>query len=332
MVVARERKLLPPVAAACVSVAFGSQLGGVLSALEELDAFSNTAMCPSLAQCVRAFELIPWVFLSVIGGLLGSLLIKLNAAVAVYRRHSLLHEYPIEVIGFTAVTGAVSYLVMNRIISIFEAIFSLWPTCFQECDATKTDYHGLCNPTATWANVFLLILTAAVKIGFTSWTFGMMPTIAIGALLGRAVGLITQGLYRPYPDASTGPNRASLSSSSSSRCASLLVRDGFRRPDQLVAAHRRVLARPISVMVSKWAADPFGKDGMYSVWIAMRQYPWLPAREFRDQGQTAASVMKPAGDLVVVHDAGEDGEGCTVNELDELVSTHVYRGFPVVRG
>ena len=65
-----------------------------------------------------------------------------------------------------------------------------------------------------WENVFLLILTAVVKFGLTAWTFGMMvcrnllilvspteivhqipagiflPTIAIGACLGRAVGLL----------------------------------------------------------------------------------------------------------------------------------------------
>jgi chloride channel 3/4/5 len=68
-----------------------------------------------------------------------------------------------------------------------------------------------------WENVFLLVLTGVVKIGFTAWTFGMMvrlipwlqqgdndrtqvpagiflPTIAIGAALGRAVGLLTYGL------------------------------------------------------------------------------------------------------------------------------------------
>ena len=54
------------------------------------------------------------------------------------------------------------------------------------------------SPTALAANVSLLLLTAMVKIGFTAWTFGMMvpagiflPTIAIGACLGRAVGLLT---------------------------------------------------------------------------------------------------------------------------------------------
>lgn len=45
-------------------------------------------------------------------GVLGSLLIKLNIAAAVYRRNSILHECPIlEVTGATAITAAVSYLV-----------------------------------------------------------------------------------------------------------------------------------------------------------------------------------------------------------------------------
>ena len=93
----------------------------------------------------------------------------------------------------------------------------------------------------------------------------------------------------------------------------------------------------ISVMVSKWVADAFGKDGIYSAWIAMRQYPWLPAREFRDQGQTAAQVMKSAANLVVVaEDADGNGDGAgrgiALKALSELVRTHTFRGFPVVKG
>jgi chloride channel 3/4/5 len=45
-------------------------------------------------------------------GVLGSLLIRLNAAAAVYRHNSALRDWPVlEVVGFTAITAAVSYLV-----------------------------------------------------------------------------------------------------------------------------------------------------------------------------------------------------------------------------
>jgi len=100
------------------------------------------------------------------------------------------------------------------------------------------------SPTATGQNIFLLLLTAALKLITAAWTFGMMvcildvvtlflyslmiteqipagiflPTIAIGACLGRAVGLVTfvplfsssksflntvisQSMYRLYPKA-----------------------------------------------------------------------------------------------------------------------------------
>ena len=85
----------------------------------------------------------------------------------------------------------------------------------------------------------------------------------------------------------------------------------------------------ISVMVSKWVADAFGKDGIYSVWIAMRQYPWLPASDYRDKGQTAAHVMKPASNLAVIRD---NGQGLPLKELDEITRTHSFRGFPVIHG
>ncbi|RDX51224.1 hypothetical protein OH76DRAFT_1378993 [Lentinus brumalis] len=375
---ARKRKLLAAAAAAGVSVAFGSPLGGVLFGLEELDTFSNdsdvmwrgfvTSVIAAVslqyidpfgtsklvlfqvsesASTWRAFELIPWVFLSVLGGLLGSLLIKLNAAVAAYRRHSVLHEWPIvEVVGFTAITAAVSYLVVFLRVQSSELVANL----FQECDPSKPDYHGLCNPTAVWANVFLLILTAMAKIGFTAWTFGMMipagiflPTIAIGACIGRAVGLITQGLYRTYPQAwifsscPPDPTVRCISPGFYAVVGASAMLGGVTRMTvsivvilfELTGALSHVLPIMISVMVSKWVADAFGKDGIYSIWIAMHQYPWLPARDFRDKGQTAAHVMKSAGSLVVI---SEDGQGCTVRELDELVRRHSFRGFPVVYG
>lgn len=52
-------------------------------------------------------------------GVLGSLLIRLNATVAVYRHNSGLREWPIlEVVGFTAITAAVSYLVRSSSVQV----------------------------------------------------------------------------------------------------------------------------------------------------------------------------------------------------------------------
>ena len=56
-------------------------------------------------------------------GVIGSLLTKLNIAAAVYRRNSILHEWPIlEVTSVAAVTAAVSYLVRISL-HIIEGMF-----------------------------------------------------------------------------------------------------------------------------------------------------------------------------------------------------------------
>ncbi|KAJ7918813.1 Cl-channel protein [Mycena leptocephala] len=373
---AQQRKLLAAAAAAGVSVAFGSPLGGVLFGLEELDTFANesevmwrgfvaSAVAAVSLQWVnpfgtsklvlfqvtngsdtwRAFELIPWLTLGVIGGILGSLLIKLNVEVALYRRNSVLNEWPVlEVVGASAITAAISYLVVFSRVQASELVANL----FQECDPTKIDYHGLCNPTAMWENVFLLILTAAIKVFLTAWTFGMMipagiflPTIAIGACLGRAVGLLTQGLQRAYPTAwiflscPPDPSVRCVSPGFYAVIGASAMLGGVTRMTislvvilfELTGALSHVLPIMISVMTAKWVGDAFGKDGgIYAVWIAMRGYPWLPPVDFEDRGDTGAHLMRPVERLVVIEDERE-----TVADLDTLLKDHDFHGFPVVR-
>ncbi|KAJ7089712.1 Cl-channel protein [Mycena belliarum] len=372
---AQQRKLLAAAAAAGVSVAFGSPLGGVLFGLEELDTFANesevmwrgfvaSAVAAVSLQWVnpfgtsklvlfqvtngsdtwRAFELIPWVGLGVFGGVLGSLLIKLNVEAALYRRNNALHEWPVlEVVGASAITAAISYLIVFSRVQASELVANL----FQECDPTKIDYHGLCNPSAMWENVFLLILTAALKVLLTAWTFGMMvpagiflPTIAIGACLGRAVGLLTQGLQRAYPSAwiflscPPDPSVRCVSPGFYAVIGASAMLGGVTRMTislviilfELTGALSHVLPIMISVMISKWVGDAIGKDGgIYAVWIAMRGYPWLPPVDFHDKGETGAQLMRPVERLVVIEDDRE-----TVADLAGMLNDHDFHGFPVV--
>ena len=71
----------------------------------------------------------------------------------------------------------------------------------------------------------------------------------------------------------------------------------------------------LSVMVSKWVGDAFGKEGFYASWIALRKYPWLPPAEYKDKGETAANVMVPAEKLVLVK------ANCTIEELGKSIET-----------
>ncbi|KAI0035335.1 chloride channel [Vararia minispora EC-137] len=369
---AQKRRVLASAAAAGVSVAFGSPLGGVLFALEELDTFANesdvlwrgfvTSVIAAVAlQYVDpfgtsklvlfqvtnsggggawlAFEL---AIISTASGILGHILLKLNAAISVYRRNGILHDMPIvEVTAVTAVTAAISYLVVFLRVQSSELVANL----FQECDPTKGDFHGLCNSTATHESIFLLILTAFVKLGFTAWTFGMMvpagiflPTITIGACLGRAVGLMTQELQRVYPKAwifSACPPDPTV------RCvypgfyavigASAMLGGVTRMTISLVVivfeltgALSHVLPIMIAVMVAKWVGDAFGQEGIYPLWIAMRRYTWLPPVEYHDSGETAGQFMTPTANLVVVEN------GTTLEELGRLAMKWEFAGFPVV--
>lgn len=101
---------------------------------------------------------------------------------------------------------------------------------------------------------------------------------------------------------------------------------------ELTGALSHVLPIMIAVVVSKWVGDAFGKDGIYSVWIAMRSYPWLPPIEYRDNGQTAAGIMKGADKLVVIHDSQTAwrGDRGTIKELRDFIERYTYHGFPVV--
>ncbi|KAF9531719.1 Cl-channel protein [Crepidotus variabilis] len=371
---AQKRRLLAAAAAAGVSVAFGSPLGGVLFGLEELDAFASesdviwrgfvaSAVAAVALQWVnpfstgklvlfqvtfvsdawRAFELIPWLTLGVIGGILGSLLIRLNVEIALYRRNSVLRDWPVlEVVCVSAFTAAVCYLIVFARVQTSELVANL----FQECDPTKGDYHGLCNPTATGQNIFLLCLTAVLKIVLTAWTFGMMvpagiflPTIGIGACLGRAMGLVMQSLYRAYPMAwifqscPPDPSVRCISPGFYAVIGASAMLGGVTRMTislvvilfELTGALSHVLPIMISVMTAKWVGDALGKDGIYSVWIAMRRYPWIPPVEYRDRGETGANIMKPLSEIIVIEDCVT-----TVKDLKALLVEHSFHGFPVI--
>jgi chloride channel 3/4/5 len=80
----------------------------------------------------------------------------------------------------------------------------------------------------------------------------------------------------------------------------------------------------LAVMVSKWVADAFNKDGIYDEQIILNGYPFLDnKRDYRFSTQ-AIDVMSTR-DLCVLTESGH-----TIGDLRGLLTSRKYAGFPIV--
>ena len=76
-------------------------------------------------------------------GVVGSILIRLNAAAAVYRRNSSIHEWPVlEVVSFAALTGAVCYLVIA--IPVAYVLRTKDMTRWCSCESKRLNWSQTC--------------------------------------------------------------------------------------------------------------------------------------------------------------------------------------------
>ncbi|KAI9861797.1 MAG: hypothetical protein M1813_005146 [Trichoglossum hirsutum] len=370
--VARKREVLSAAAAAGISVAFGSPLGGVLFSLEQLSYyFPDKTMWQSFVSAMVAavtlqamnpfrtgklvlyqvtyssgwhgFEIIPFALLGIIGGLYGGFFIKLNMRIAAWRKSSAIKDYPTwEVIALALVTALVNFPNVFMRAQSSELVASL----FAECAAIKEDQFGLCKSGAATAGTIVLLLLAAI-LGFTlaSMTFGLqipagiiLPSMAIGALYGRALGLVVQVWQTNYPGAlifaNCEPDVPCVTPGTYAIIGAASALGGVTRMTvsivvimfELTGALTYVLPIMIAVMISKWVGDATGKRGIYESWIRFNEYPFLDnSQEQPIPGVPVSDVMTRIEDLVVITATGH-----TIDSLNGLLTTQPYRGFPVI--
>jgi len=230
---ARLREALSAASAAGVSVAFGAPIGGVLFSLEEVSyyfpmktlwrsflsaltgALTLQLMNPfrsgkvvlfqvAYTRIWHIFELPVYILLGVIGGLYGAFFIKMNMKVVKLRKFSWLKKYPIqEVFVVTLITSIVSYGFLFLRVSMTQLISNL----FRECSELESDFGGLCKKTQIKSTIFMLLIALILKIIMTIFTFGIrvpagifVPSLAVGALIGRIVGILMQLWQESHPD------------------------------------------------------------------------------------------------------------------------------------
>jgi chloride channel 3/4/5 len=351
---ARKREVLSAAAASGISVAFGSPIGGVLFSLEQLSYyFPDKTMwasfvCAMVAAVTlqafdpfrtgkivlyqvtyhsgwHAFELLPFAVIGILGGLYGGFFIKLNLAIASFRKSSRnpFHNRPIlEVMAVALLTAAISFPVTFLRAQSSELVEYL----FSECKDIAEDELSLCKSGVANTGVLLLLLFSSL-IGslLASFTFGLqipagilLPSMAVGALFGRSIGLIVELAQQQHSKsilfAACEPDIPCVTPGTYAVIGAAAALAGATRMTvsivvimfELTGALTYVLPIMIAVMLAKWTGDAIHSQGIYESWIQLNGYPYL------DQSSQAPIPEVPIG------------------SLRALLRDHHFRGFPVV--
>ncbi|GAM90304.1 hypothetical protein ANO11243_083470 [Dothideomycetidae sp. 11243] len=371
---ARKREVLSAAAASGISVAFGSPVGGVLFSLESLSYYFpdktmwQSFVCAMVAAFIlqaynpfrtgklvlyqvtyhsgwHAFELVPFAIIGILGGVYGGLYIKLNTRVARWRRsqNNPLRDHPVlEVMAVTLATAVISFPITFLRAQSTELVSYL----LAECTDIQTDHLGLCKSgKANTGVIFLLLVSAIIGFFLAAVTFGLqipagilLPSMAIGALYGRVVGLIVEVWQREHPSflpfrscesdttCVTPGTYAIIGAASALAGATRMTVSIVVIMFELTGALTYVLPIMVAVMIAKWVGDAIHQKGIYEAWIHLNGYPFLDNRDDRPVPDIPVSqMMTRIEDLVVLTATGH-----TIESLETLLRNHAFRGFPVV--
>ena len=292
----------------------------------------------------KPFEVLSFAIIGVTGGLYGGFLIKMNTYIAKWRQSSPIANFPtLEVFSLAMFTSIVSFPNSFMRVQSSELLYHL----FAECSDNPDDKLGLCKSGAANSGVMALLLIASL-LGtvLTSFTFGtnlpagiILPSMTIGALYGRVIGLILEVIQDAYPAfllfGACEPDVPCITPGIYAIIGAAASLGGVTRMTisivvimfELTGALTYVLPIMIAVMISKWVGDAISKKSIYESWIYLKGYPFL--ENWEDSSQipdlSLTQIITRIEDLVVI-----TCNGHTVQSLKELLKAYPYRGFPIV--
>lgn len=247
-----------------------------------------------------------------------------------------------QVIIVASLTALVNYPNLYMRAQSSDLVYSL----FAECSKVIDDQFGLCKTGAESAGtIFLLVFAAILGFFLASITFGLqipagiiLPSMAIGALFGRAVGIVMEIWVHNHPTffafQNCEPDAPCVTPGTYAIIGAAAALGGVTRLTvsivvimfELTGALTYVLPIMIAVMISKWVGDAFGKRGIYETWIHFNEYPFLDnSDEIPIPDIPVSQIITKIDDLVVLTATGH-----TIASLTNILATHPYRGFPVI--
>lgn len=182
----------------------------------------------SYDRSVAPIELLAFVFLGIIGGVYGAVFCKANIWWSQkVRNRTWMGKHPVfEVIFITLLTAVVSYSnifthaggpeLIGDLFAVSQGISlsqgrELSHTLFQECTPeNRQELSHICidSPLQVPNLLAALLVAASIKAILTVFTFGIkvpagifIPSLGVGALIGRAFGLLVEYAQSQWPNA-----------------------------------------------------------------------------------------------------------------------------------
>ncbi|KAJ3359921.1 hypothetical protein GGF32_008939 [Allomyces javanicus] len=298
----------------------------------------------------HSFELLFFMLLGALGGLFGALFIRLNLWVSTLRKHTWIRRHPVqEACTIALVTALISYVNVYLRAGSDKLVGSLFRACPStttlDPDAFLDDMHeDLCAREKMAATAGLLLIAAAAKIALTIVTFGtrvpcgiFIPTMCIGACVGRVLGMAVAAMARGFPTfflfAACAPDEECITLGPYALLGAAAFLAGVTRMTvslvvimfEITGALTYVLPIMITVMVAKFVGDAFGHESIYDGLIRLNGYPFLDAKAEYIQAVHAGEVMTVTSDLAVIPAAG-----WTLADCETLVREDAHMGYPVV--
>ncbi|XP_039248627.1 H(+)/Cl(-) exchange transporter 4-like [Styela clava] len=308
------------------------------------------------------FELLPFILLGVCGGLYGAFFNHSNLLWCKFRKNSKLGQYPIlEVVCVTLITALASFPNPYTRKNTSELIAELFRECGPDDTSDICDYapanvtlpNAISSPasdigegmkTALWQ----LAIALAFKSVITIFTFGIkvpaglfIPTMAVGAITGRMLGIGVEQLVNQYPDVilwnqSCSPQKNCVTPGLYAMVGAAAALGGVTRMTvslvvimfELTGGLQYIVPLMAAVLTSKWIGDAFGKEGIYDGHIHLNGYPFLDSKEEFTHTTLATDVMRPRRSDPPLTTITQ--EGMTVGDLETIIKTTKYNGFPVI--
>lgn len=291
----------------------------------------------------HGFEIFPYAILGILGGIYGGLFIKLNMKISRWRRDSRWADKPmLEVAVAAVITAILNFPNKFMRAQSSELVYMI----FAECATITDDQLGICKKGSATVGVILLLLQAAL-FGFllASITFGLkipagiiLPSMAIGGLCGRAVGVIMEIWQHDHPNAlifsMCEPDKQCIIPGTYAIVGAAAALAGVTRMTvsivvimfELTGALTYVLPIMVAVMISKWVGDAFGKQGIYETWIHFNEYPFLDNRDDTPIPDVPVSqIMTQLEELATITATGH-----TIQSLRDFLAACPFRGFPII--